>query len=147
MDIRTEKIRTAAKKLLSGGTVDVVIGYKAGTVPLRNAPYFAHTPEEAENLIWDSNCRVNLATFIPRRPGKIAVVAKGCDARNVINHMVENQIARDRVHIIGVPCEGMVELALVMARVPDGQAITEVTEEDGNITVKSRDFAITLDPG
>jgi formate dehydrogenase subunit beta len=145
MDTRTEQIRVAAKKLLSEGTVDVVIGYKAGTVPLRNAPYFAHTPEEAENLIWDSNCRINLAAFIPRRPGKIAVVAKGCDARNVINHMVENQITRDRVHIIGVPCEGMVEPALVMARVPDGKTVLEAVENNGQITVTGRDFAVTLE--
>ncbi len=144
MDKRTEKIRAAAKKLLSEGKVDVVIGYKAGTVPLRNAPYFARTPEEADNLIWDSNCRINLATFIPRREGKIAVVAKGCDARNIINHMVENQIDRDRVYIIGVPCEGMVEPALVQAQVPGGKAIGEIVEDNGQITVKGRDFAVTL---
>jgi len=144
MDKRTEKIRAAAKKLLSEGKVDVVIGYKAGTVPLRNAPYFARTPEEADNLIWDSNCRINLATFIPRREGKIAVVAKGCDARNIINHMVENQIDRERVYIIGVPCEGMVEPALVQAQVPGGKAIGEIVEDNGQITVKGRDFAVTL---
>jgi formate dehydrogenase (coenzyme F420) beta subunit len=141
MDIRTDKIRAAAKKLLSAGTVDVVIGYKAGTVPLRNAPYFARTPAEADNLIWDSNCRINLATFIPRREGKIAVVAKGCDTRNIINHIVENQIDRDRVYIIGVPCQGMV----VQAQVPAGQAIDEIVEQNGQIMVKGRDFAVTLD--
>ncbi|MEJ2672948.1 MAG: Coenzyme F420 hydrogenase/dehydrogenase, beta subunit C-terminal domain [Deltaproteobacteria bacterium] len=145
MDTRTEKIRAAAKRLLSEGKVDVVIGYRAGTVPLRNAPYFARTPQEADNLIWDSNCRVNLATFIPRRQGKIAVVAKGCDARNILNHIVENQINRDRVYIIGVPCEGMVEPALIEARVPEGQTITEMVEDNGQITVKGRDFAVTLE--
>ncbi len=145
MDTRTEKIRAAAKRLLSGGTVDVVIGYRAGTVPLRNAPYFARTPAEADNLIWDSNCRINLATFIPRCQGKIAVVAKGCDARNIVNHLVENQITRDRVHIIGVPCAGMVDPDLIQVKVPDGKTIAEVVEDDGQITVKGRDFALTLD--
>jgi ferredoxin len=145
MNSRTEKIRAAAKKLLSDGTVDVVIGYQAGTVPLRNAPYFARTPDEADQLIWDSNCRVNLATFIPRRQDKIAVVAKGCDARNIVNHLLENQISRDRVYIIGVPCTGMVDPALIQAQVPDGKAILEVVEADGQITVKGRDFAVTLD--
>jgi formate dehydrogenase (coenzyme F420) beta subunit len=145
MDTRTEKIRAAARNLLSQGKVDVVIGYQAGTVPLRNAPYFARTPAEAENLIWDSNCRVNLATFIPGRQEKIAVVAKGCDARSLINHLVEKQITRDRLYIIGVPCEGMLEPALVMAQVPEGKAVLEAVEKNGQITVKGRDFAVTLE--
>ena len=145
MDTRTEKIRAAAKKLLSEGKVDVVIGYRAGSVPLRNAPYFARTPEEAENFMWDSNCRVNLATFVPKRQDRIAVVAKGCDARNIINHIVEHQISRDQVYIIGVPCEGMVEPALIMAQVPDGQTVLEAVENNGKITVKGRDFNVTLE--
>jgi formate dehydrogenase (coenzyme F420) beta subunit len=145
MDNRTEKIRAAAKKLLSDGAVEVVIGYRAGTVPFRNAPYFARTIEEADNLIWDSNCRINLATFIPRREGKIAVVAKGCDARNIVNHIVEKQISRDRVYIIGVPCEGMVEPALIKARLPQGRTVAEVVEGNGQITVKGKDLDLTLD--
>ena len=76
MPTRTEKIREAAKRLLSEGKVDVVIGYRAGSIPLKNAPYFARTAEEADNLIWDSNCRINLANFLPRRKDKVAVVAK-----------------------------------------------------------------------
>jgi formate dehydrogenase subunit beta len=144
MDSRTEKIRAAAKKLLSSGKVDVVVGYKAGTVPLRSAPYFARTPQEADRLIWDSNCRLNLTNFLTRRPDKMAVVAKGCDARSIVNHIVEKQITRDQVYIIGVPCEGMVEPALIQARVPAGKAIGEVVEDNGQIRVKGRDFEITL---
>jgi formate dehydrogenase subunit beta len=145
MDTRTEKIRTAAKKLLSAGKVDVVVGYKAGTVPLRSTPYFARTPQEADRLIWDSNCRLNLTNFLTRRPDKLAVVAKGCDARSIVNHIVEKQILRDQIHIIGVPCEGMVEPALIQSQVPDGKAINEVLEGNGQITVKGRDFEIILD--
>ena len=145
MDTRTEKIRAAAKKLLSAGKVDVVVGYKAGTVPLRSTPYFARTPQEADRLIWDSNCRLNLTNFLTRRPDKMAVVAKGCDARSIVNHIVEKQILRDQIHIIGVPCEGMVEPALIQAQVPDGKAIKEVLEGNGQITVKGRDFEIVLD--
>jgi formate dehydrogenase subunit beta len=144
VDIRTEKIRAAAKRLLSEGKVDVVIGYRAGTVPLRNAPYFARTIEEADKLIWDSNCRINLANFLTRRQDKIAVVAKGCDARSIVNHIVEKQISREQLYIIGVPCAGMVEPALIQAQVPDGKAINEVVEANGQITVKGRDFGVTL---
>ena len=143
MDERIQKIREAAKKLLTEGTVDVVIGYRQGTVPLKTAPYFAHTPEEADNFTWDSNCRINLANFLPRRTDKVAVIAKGCDSRNIVNHVVENQIKREQVHIIGVPCGGMVDPALIAAR--EGRLITGAAEADGVITLTGQGFTTKID--
>jgi len=143
METRTEKIRETAKRLLSEGKVDVVIGYRAGTIPLRTAPYFARTVEEAENLIWNSHCRINLANFLPRRKDRVAVTAKGCDARNIVNHIIENQITRDQVYIIGVPCEGMVELDLILEK--EGRPIQEIIESNGKLTLKGRDFSTSLE--
>jgi len=143
MKTRTEKIRETAKRLLSEGKVDVVLGYRAGTIPLRTAPYFARTVEEAENLIWNSHCRINLANFLPRRQERVAVTAKGCDARNIVNHIIENQIRRDQVYIIGVPCEGMVDLDLVLEK--ESRPIQEVIESNGQLTLKGPDFSTSLD--
>jgi len=36
-------------------------------------------------------------------------VAKGCDSRNIVTHIIENKIKREQVFIIGVPCLGMVD--------------------------------------
>ncbi len=143
MEARTEKIREAAKRLLTEGKVDVVIGYRAGTVPLRNSPHFARTPEEADLLVWDSNCRINLANFLPRRKDKVAVVAKGCDVRNIVGHILEHQIEREQVYIIGVPCEGMVDPALVYEK--EGRSIEEVIEANGQLNLKGGDFTTTVD--
>ena len=44
MEALVQKIREAAKQLLSDGVVDCVIGYASGTVPMRDHPYFAYTP-------------------------------------------------------------------------------------------------------
>ncbi|MFH1090051.1 MAG: 4Fe-4S ferredoxin, partial [Pseudomonadota bacterium] len=142
MEERTKKIREAAKRLLSEGKVDVVIGYRAGSVPLRNAPYFARTAEEAEYLIWDSNCRINLANFLPRRKEKVAVTAKGCDTRNIVGHILENQIPRDQVYIIGVPCTAMIDPDLVKEKEP--RPILEVVESDGRLILKGQDFETTI---
>ncbi|MCF8040831.1 MAG: 4Fe-4S ferredoxin, partial [Desulfarculaceae bacterium] len=90
-----QQIREAAKKLLADGTVDCVIGYAAGTVPMRDYPYFAYTPEEAENLTWSPFCTNNLANFLIRRPagekGKVAIVAQGCVSRSIVGLIKENQ--------------------------------------------------------
>lgn len=143
MESLTAKIRETAKELLADGKVDVVIGYRAGTMPLKTAPYFAYTQEEAENLVWDSNCRINLANFLPRRQGKFAVVAKGCDARNIAGHILENQISRDQVYIIGVPCSGMIEPDLVAEK--ESRPVLEASEADGKITLKGKDFETVID--
>ena len=142
MQLRTEKIREIAKRLLSEEKVDVVLGYRAGTIPLKNAPYFARTAREADHLIWDSNCRINLANFLPRRKDRIAVVAKGCDARNIVGHIIENQISREQVYIIGVPCQGMIEPSLILEK--EGRPIIEAVEADGQLTLKGRDFTTIL---
>jgi len=142
MDKRTEKIREIAKRLLSEDRVDVVLGYGPGTVPLRNAPLFARTPEEADKLIWDSNCRINLANFLPRTKERVAVLAKGCDARNIVNHVVEHQIKRDQVYIVGVPCQGMLDPEKVQQR--EGRFIESAVESDGDLTVSGPGFETTL---
>ncbi|MEW5724232.1 MAG: 4Fe-4S dicluster domain-containing protein, partial [Thermodesulfobacteriota bacterium] len=132
-----------ARKLLAEGQVDVVIGYRAGTVPLQTGPFFARTPAEADRLVWNSHCRMNLANYLPRRQDRVAVVAKGCDARNTVGQIIENQIARDRVYIIGVPCQGMVDPDLITAQAPG--LILEDAEADGRITIKGRDFSLEID--
>lgn len=143
METVTKKLRETAKKLLADGTVDVVIGYRAGTIPLKNAPWFARSAEEADQLIWDSNGRINLANFLPRRTDKVAIVAKGCDARNVVGQIVEHQVKKDQVYIIGVPCQGMIDPDLIEAQT--GGTITEAIEADGKITLKGEGLALTLD--
>ncbi len=142
METRTAKIREAAKKLLSEGKVDVVIGYAEGSVPMKTAPFFARTPEEADRLVWNSHCRINLANFLPRRQDRVAVVAKGCDTRNIVTHILEHQVVRENVYLIGVPCLGMVDPDLVAAK--EGRLIQEAVEADGKITLKGKDFETVI---
>lgn len=109
MDSLTQKIRELASNILKEGKVDMVMGFTKGTLPMTSKPYMAKTPEQADNFIWDSNCTMNLANYITGRKEKIGVIAKGCDSRNIVNHIVENKISRDQLYIIGVPCSGMVD--------------------------------------
>jgi ferredoxin len=60
-------------------------------------------------LVWDSNCGINLANYLTDRKEKIGIVAKGCDTRNIVTHVIENKIKRDQLYIIGVPCKGMID--------------------------------------
>ncbi|ACL06733.1 4Fe-4S dicluster domain-containing protein [Desulfatibacillum aliphaticivorans] len=138
-----EKIRGIAKKLLDDGTVDMVIGFRKGTMPLINEPCFVKDAAKVDALIWDSSCGVNLANYLPKRKEKIGVVAKGCDSRNIVTHIVENQITREQLYIIGVPCTGMVDRRKV--RLAVGKEILSVSEADGKITVTGDGYEEVLD--
>ncbi|WP_459925724.1 4Fe-4S ferredoxin [Desulfatiferula olefinivorans] len=63
--------------------------------------------DDVKDLVWDANCRINLCNYLTNRKEKLAIVAKGCDSRNIVTHIIENKIKRDQLVIIGVPCKGM----------------------------------------
>jgi len=106
-----EELRAKAKELLESGQVKVVIGYEAGSLPFKSTPCFAETPEDADRLIWNPSCVNNLAVYLPKvtKLGKAAVVVKPCDARSVTELLKENQIKREDVVLISVPCPGVID--------------------------------------
>jgi formate dehydrogenase subunit beta len=135
----TEKIREIAGRLLQSGAVEMVIGFRAGTVPMMNEPHFAKTPAEAQKLVWDSHCGINLANYLTDRKEKIGVVAKGCDSRNIVTHIIENKIKREQLVIIGVPCKGMVDKRKIAMKCPG--EVTEVIETETGLTAKGNGFS------
>lgn len=133
-------IQEAARKLLEEKKADLVVGFAGGSLPLRSTPCFIRKPEEAAGLIWDYTCENNLANYLRKREGKVAVVAKGCDARSIVTLIQENQINRENLYIIGVPCSGMVDRAKVEEAV-DGRDILEVEEKGDVLVLKGKGFS------
>jgi ferredoxin len=111
------------------------MGFKGGTVPMMCQPVLISRPEDADNLCWNSFCGSNLANYLPGRQERIAIVAKGCDARNIAVHILENQIKRDQLFIMGVPCKGMVDRRKITNALK-GQEALEVTEGADSIVAK-----------
>ena len=102
-------IREAARRLLADGTVELIIGYERGTLPLRTTPCFIGDPDNVGRLVWDASCANNLATYLHHTKGKVGIVAKGCDSRSIVSEIVERQIPREDVIILGVPCQGVMD--------------------------------------
>jgi ferredoxin len=138
-----DKIREISMRLLKESQVEMVIGFRKGTIPMMNEPYFARSPEDVEKFVWDSNCGINLCNYLTNRGEKIGILAKGCDSRNIVTHIIENKIKRDQLVIIGVPCKGMIDKRKISAMF-EGE-IGEVIENENNITVKGDGFEKTLD--
>lgn len=133
------KIREKAKNLLLAGSVDFVIGFEEGALLLRASPVFIHKEDDVEKLIWDSFCENNLAAYLTKIGNKrVAVVAKGCDSRSIVALIVEGQIKREQIVVIGIPCQGMIDRRRIEKEV-EGE-ILEVKEKSDEILVKGDSF-------
>jgi formate dehydrogenase subunit beta len=138
-----DKIKEICRRLLEESRVDMIIGFRKGTVPMMNEPCFIKTAKDVDHLVWDSNCGINLANYLTNRTEKIGIIAKGCDSRNIVTHIIENKIKRDQVVIIGVPCKGMIDRHNIEC-MAEGE-IKEVIETEETIQVKGDGFKQTLD--
>lgn len=138
-----QPIRQEARRLLEGGLVDVILGFTAGTLPMRVAPLMATQLDEVERLTWGSFCENNLARYLRGLRGKrVAVVAKGCDARSIVALITERQLERDKLYIIGIPCGGMLDRRIIARRAP-GEVLA-VREDGEEVVVEGRGFSVRL---
>lgn len=110
-----QRLRKTASELIRGGHVEIIIGY--GKTPSGRGvrPVLVRDADRTDRLVWGSGCVHNLATYLSRDPcteimrrgGKVGIIAKGCDVRAVIALIQESQLKRERIHIIGVVCNGV----------------------------------------
>jgi len=142
-------IREIAKKLLSENQVDVIIGYAEGTIPLSSTPIFIRKEEDVNKLIWNNLCYINLANYlVPLMPQlcdsegnalKIGIVAKGCVGRAVNHLAVEKQVDLEKVKMIGIRCNGIVNRSKINLEIGEKE-ILEVSISGNDIIVKGKDW-------
>lgn len=140
----THEIREAARGLIRDEKVQLIIGFEQGSLPMKSRPCFVRNENDMERLVWNGFCETNVARYLPKRKGKIAIVAKGCDSRALVELIKENQISRDQLFIIGVPCHGMIDRRRITAEMGH-QAIVEVEERDGKLILRTADSEKNLD--
>lgn len=147
MNAYTEKMREIAARILKDGTVEAVIGYTQAALPAMTRPIRITKPEEAELLVFNGNCRLNLANYLKGIKGRVGIVAKGCDSRNIVIQTHENRVKRDQLFIIGMPCAGMVDKNRLYNAVPgeilfmeDQGEVIEVETADGKVKIDRRDL-------
>lgn len=145
MNAATQAIQAEARRLLEEGQVRVVIGHGAGSTPARSTPVFVESPEQVEQLIFTPACSPNLARYVQdeAKGGRVAVVAKSCDAAALVTLIQERQISREDVYVIGVPCRGTLEAG----RLPvDEGSLAAVDWTNGGVRLTQADGAVDV-PG
>jgi ferredoxin len=116
--ISEEGIRAKIKQLFEDGVISHFIGYEAGSDSLHVTPCFLKSGQATSRLVWNPLCTNNLSKYLldfKKTEGKVGIMVKGCDSRSVVELLKENQIARDKILIVGVPCSGIVDTEKLLA--------------------------------
>ena len=139
MEGSERSMRETAARLLDEGEVDLIIGYEKGSMPLRSTPCFVDDSKDVQKLIWDPTCDINLTKYLLDKEGNVGIFAKGCDARSLVVCIAEGQIEREKVVIIGLPCQGVIDRKKVEAEL-DGKEVLEATINEERIAVRGDGF-------
>jgi ferredoxin len=109
-----DTLRDRARELLSNGTIEYLIGWEAGRFEGQTAPTVIRNAADVDRLVFNDYCVHLLAKYplVDRQgEGRIGVLVRGCDARGINLALKDEQIARNRLYLIGIPCPGMKDAA------------------------------------
>ncbi|GBE57969.1 4Fe-4S binding domain protein [bacterium BMS3Abin01] len=105
---------------------DLVLGWTTDPVTGVATPARFHDEKEAEQAVFDSTCAHNLAVHLPRlKDSRVGIVAKGCDARSVIELIIEHEVQREQLAVIGVGCGSLLDVKKIWRRYGYGVAIKD----------------------
>ncbi|CAA7603351.1 4Fe-4S ferredoxin-type, iron-sulphur binding domain protein [Acididesulfobacillus acetoxydans] len=110
------EMRTIAQKLLAARTVGTIIGWEKGSRWYLTPPAFIHNEDQVDRLYFDRFAVNNLAKYLldyRDSDEKVAVFVKGCDSRGIIRLIQDNQVKKENIIVIGLPCAGMYDRAKV----------------------------------
>ncbi len=147
-----ENLRKEANRLLTEGKVKYIIGYEM-VEPLNARPFFAKSTDDVNKLHYSSLCAHNLAVYLTleeiKAGEKIGLVVKGCDSRAVTKLIQEGIVDREKVVLIGIPCQGIVDLEKLREelgkRNVQSSSVTGILIENGTVKVETKNGVIKLD--
>lgn len=148
-EVKREVLVSKASELLKNGTVDRVLGWKAGEFDYDITPAVFHTSEELEqDFVWNDFCGANFSKYLVSETGKsenkILVFLKPCDTYSFNQLLTEHRFDREKVYAVGVGCNGMLDVAKLRS---SADGILRVnTEDPDKVAVETLyDGTVTLD--
>ncbi len=104
-----ESIQKRAAELLESGEVTQVIAWTNGRFTNQTSPLFIQNAADAGKIVFNEYCVNTLAKYVlnEKIAGKVGVCVRGCEARGINRMIADNQLKREEVYLLGIPCEGM----------------------------------------
>lgn len=133
-----EVIKDRVKKLLEDGTVARAVAWTKGEFFYDCTPAIFEDAKQADNLVYDCFCGANLSKYLilnSKGEGKTLVALKPCDTYSLNQLLTEHRINKDNLYIIGIGCDGMVDIDKIRAMGIKG--ITAVKDNGQTLEVKT----------
>lgn len=129
-------LRDQAKALLEQGKVDYIIGFESGSLKFTTTPLITKDKDSVDRLVISPFIVNNLSVYLTELKGRIGIVAKGCDSRSIVSLIQDNQVKREDVVILGVPCSGIIDLSKVGELVgKDRDELDDITRDGDKVVV------------
>ncbi|MBE6677838.1 MAG: 4Fe-4S ferredoxin [Ruminococcaceae bacterium] len=136
--IRRDQLIAKASELLENGTVSCVLGWGAGEFGYDVTPTVFKTTEDLKaGFVFNDFCGANFSKYLVAKTqkleGKILVFLKPCDTYSFNQLLTEHRFDREKVYAVGIPCEGMADIAAVKAI--SGEGVSSINEDGDKIVV------------
>ena len=136
--VTREILLAKAAELLNAGTVNRVLGWKAGEFTYDVTPALFQTAAELEkDFVYGPFCGANFSKYLVKETrkdeGKVLVFLKPCDTYSFNQLLTEHRFDREKVYAVGIPCDGMADIQLIKEQTGDG--ITGVECDGDNLIV------------
>ena len=121
--VMRDQLVEKATQLLADGTVARVLGWKKGEFDYDVTPAVFADAEALKDFVFDDFCGANFSKYLIKetgKEGKVLVFLKPCDTYSFNQLLTEHRFDREKVYAVGIPCDGMIDVAKVKALVGDG---------------------------
>ena len=147
--ITREQLIAKASELLENGTVSCVLGWGKGEFGYDVTPTLFKNAEELNaGFVYNDFCGANFAKYLvsktQKAEGKILVFLKPCDTYSFNQLLTEHRFDREQVYAVGIPCEGMVDIAKVKAIIGEGICAIDNSAEKISVTTLYADAPIEI---
>ena len=124
-----------AKELLEKGEVARVIGWAEGDFCYDCSPA-TFTLDNIDKMVYTDFCGANLSKYLieeSKKEGKILVFLKPCDTYSFNQLIQEHRINRENVYVVGIECQGKLDINKLKVLGIDGVLGAESDGEKLNV--------------
>ena len=142
-EINREILAAKAKEIFESGKADRLLGWKRGEFDWDVTPAL-FTAENLDGFVYNGFCGANFSKYLiaetRKSENKVLVFLKPCDTYSFNQLLTEHRFDREKVYVVGIPCDGMLDINKIRAKaenvssVKDGETVTIETLWDGEIT-------------
>ncbi|MCL4415456.1 MAG: hypothetical protein M1365_01950, partial [Actinobacteria bacterium] len=122
-----------------GSLVDdlkVIVGYTKSDKLLKVNPLFIEKKEEIDKIVFNNLCINNMATYAyslsQENNEKIGLILKPCDVKAIVQLLSEGLIKRDKIKIIAVECNGVIDHKKIQKKINGLKIVSAVVNGSSN---------------